>query len=100
MITINNTSDTKPRIRDIGPDEALKPFAMLPAGIVPDMTLLHYEDVHFDLIVSKKSRIFMEAMKKLPGSAGESEDELKNAANPPKKARDTSDVTELNHFRK
>ena len=40
----------------------------------------------------------MEAMKKLPGSEGESEDELRNAANPPKKARDTSDVTVTSVF--
>ena len=58
IITIKNTDDTNPKISHVGPDPDLQPFAMLPPGIVPGMTLLHIENVHYDLIVSKKSRIF------------------------------------------
>ena len=72
---------------------------MLPACVVPEMTLDHYKDVHFDLVVSKKSRIFQNEMKEHLGSECESEDETKQAAGPPKKSK-TSDEAIINELRK
>ena len=54
VITINNHNTTNMKTNTIVPDASLEPFAMLPTGIVPDMTHVHYEDLHYDMIVSTK----------------------------------------------
>ena len=46
-----------PSINIVGPNPELKSFSLLPPGKVPDMTLLHHENAHFDLIVSGNSRL-------------------------------------------
>ena len=58
-IKIIDPQDKNPRVNNIGPDPELEPFAMLPPGVIPDMTLVHYENVHFNLIVSRNSRLFL-----------------------------------------
>ena len=62
VITISNSNDPKPRVNTIGPDMELQSFSMLPPGKVPDMTLLHYDNVHFNLIVSKQSRLYLKTI--------------------------------------
>ena len=49
--------DSIPVVSMIGPEPELAPFANLPAGIVPDMVLLHSNNSHFDLVVHKESRL-------------------------------------------
>ena len=49
--------DSIPVVNMIGPEPELAPFANLPAGIVPDMVLLHSNNSHFDLVVHKESRL-------------------------------------------
>ena len=39
----------------IGPDPEMKAFQILPEGTVPDMTLIHYDEVHYNLVISKDS---------------------------------------------
>ena len=51
IITIKGKDDPKPTIKKVGPNPELQEFSILPAGIVPDMTLLHSQDSHYDLIV-------------------------------------------------
>ena len=57
VITVKGNDDKNPKTNIIGPDPALESFSLLPPGKVPDMTLLHYDNAHFDLIVSKHSRL-------------------------------------------
>ena len=49
--------DSIPVVNMIGPEPELAPFANLPAGVVPDMVLLHSNNSHFDLVVHKESRL-------------------------------------------
>ena len=55
VISIKDDSDENPSVNFIGPDPELSGFRLLPAGKVPDMTLLHYGQQHYNLIVSKDS---------------------------------------------
>ena len=57
IITTSNHDDSNPRTNTIGPDPELEPFSLLPAGKVPDMVLIHYDNCHFNLLVSKDSRL-------------------------------------------
>ena len=57
VITVKSNDDSNPRTNIIEPDPELESFSLLPPGKVPDMTLLHFDNAHFDLIVSKHSRL-------------------------------------------
>ena len=51
VITIKSDTDDNPKVNSFGPDPELNAFKLLPVGSVPDMTLLHYDDMHFNLII-------------------------------------------------
>ena len=59
VITISNDDDPDPRTNTIGPDPELESFAVLPAGKVPNMVLIHYDGCHFNLLVPRTSRLVM-----------------------------------------
>ena len=63
VITTKGLEDKTPITNIITPDPDLKQFALLPSGIVPDMTLIHFENNHFNLLVSSESRIFNNELK-------------------------------------
>ena len=53
IITINNIDDQNPRVNWIYPDESMREFAELKDVIKEDLILLHQNDCHFNLIISK-----------------------------------------------
>ena len=53
VITTKGRSDKNPTVNSITPDVKLKKFSDFKNVELNDMTLLHYNDVHFNLIVSK-----------------------------------------------
>ena len=55
IITTKGDNDTNSRVNWIGPDPELSAFKMLPEGIVPEMVLIHYEDVHYNLVIDADS---------------------------------------------
>ena len=55
VITINSDNDENPKVNTIGPDPALNTSKLLPGGSVSDLTLLHYDDLHFNLIIDEDS---------------------------------------------
>ena len=57
VITTKGTQDTHPTVNWIGPDEELSAHKMLPEGTVKDMRLIHYDDCHYNLIISKDDDI-------------------------------------------
>ena len=57
VISIKSDTDEHPSVNFVGPDPALDAFKLLPAGKVPDMTLLHYSQQYYNLIMSKDSDI-------------------------------------------
>ena len=57
IITTKGPDDNTPLLNIIKPDSELQQSAFLPPGKVPVMVLLHSSDSHFDLIVSRDSRI-------------------------------------------
>ena len=57
VIRTKGVDDPNPTINIVGPNPILNEFSILPAGIVPDMTLLYSHDSHYDLIVSRSSRL-------------------------------------------
>ena len=71
IITTKGPDDTKPHLNIIQPDPELEKSAILPVGKVPVMVLLHSSDSHFDLIVSRTSRIVQSFLmtEKAPKSA-------------------------------
>ena len=62
VISIKSNDDTNPNVNHLGPSPELQPYAMLPPGVVPNMTLLHFGNVHYDLILSKNSRLFQNTL--------------------------------------
>ena len=58
VITTKGLDDKNPITNIITPDPDMKQYALLPPGVVPDMTLIHFENNHFNLLVSSESRIF------------------------------------------
>ena len=57
VITTKGPEDSHPTVTMIGPDTELGNLKLLPEGTVADMTLLHYDDRHFNLVISKDSDI-------------------------------------------
>ena len=57
IITTKGTEDTNPIVTWIYPDEELKEYAELKNVEIDDMVLLHENDMHFNLIVSKNSEL-------------------------------------------
>ena len=55
VITTKGEQDSHPTVTWIGPDPELDDHKLLPAGVVPDMKLLHYDELHFNLIISQNS---------------------------------------------
>ena len=55
VITTRGDNDNNPTVNWIGPDPEMKAFQILPEGTVPDMTLIHYDEVHYNLVISKDS---------------------------------------------
>ena len=55
IITTRGDQDQNPRVNFIGPDPDMKAYKMLPEGSVPEMTLIHYENLHYNLVISKDS---------------------------------------------
>ena len=60
VITIKSDTDEHPSVNFVGPDQTLDAFKLLPAGNVPEMTLLHYSQQHYNLIVSKDSDLVIQ----------------------------------------
>ena len=57
IITTKGEHDLSPTVNWIGPDPELNDFKFLPEGIVPDMTLIHYDEVHYNLVIKEDSNI-------------------------------------------
>ena len=53
VITTKGSMDNSPTVNWIRPDVNLEKFAVLPNVELDDMTLLHENDVHFNLVVSR-----------------------------------------------
>ena len=53
IITTKGDQDQNPTVNWVGPDPDMKAYKMLPEGAVPDMTLMHYENQHYNLVISK-----------------------------------------------
>ena len=57
VITTKGPEDSHPTVNMIGPDSELANYKLLPEGTVADMTLLHYDDLHYNLVISKDDDI-------------------------------------------
>ena len=57
VITTKGENDENPTVNHIAPDEGMKEFSELKGVKFEEMVLLHQEDCHFDLIVSKNSNL-------------------------------------------
>ena len=53
IITTKGRNDKNPTVNWIYPEEKMKPFAVLKNVKLNDLVLLHQNDIHFDLVVSK-----------------------------------------------
>ena len=53
IITIKDDGIEIPVVNFVGPDIDLRAFRMLPDGKVPEMVLLHYDEQHYNLVISK-----------------------------------------------
>ena len=51
IITTKGDNDKDPKVSWVGPDQELDEFKLLPQGIVPQMTLIHYDKVHYNLVI-------------------------------------------------
>ena len=57
VITSKGPEDSQPTVNMIGPDSELNNFKWIPEGKVTDMTLLHYDELHYNIIISKDDHI-------------------------------------------
>ena len=55
IMTVDGTN--KPTINIIEPNPELSRFSDFPGGQIPEMSVLHQKDVHYDLIVPRDSRL-------------------------------------------
>ena len=55
IITTKGAADQSPTVNFIGPDPDLNAYKMIPEGVVPEMTLLHYDEQHYNLVISQDS---------------------------------------------
>ena len=53
VIKIYQDGVTKPEVHLIGPDEELVASRMIPKGVIPDMTLVNYNEKHFNLVIPR-----------------------------------------------
>ena len=58
IIRIPSETNESPSVNWIGPDSELDAFKLLPQGKVPDMILIHYDQQHYNLVISKESMLF------------------------------------------
>ena len=66
IITTKGLEDKNPTINMINPDPELESYALLPKGTIHAMTLIHFENNHFNLVISSKSRLFTNEVNKKP----------------------------------
>ena len=57
IITTKGPEDSHPTVNMIGPDPELNNFKLIPEGKVSDMKLLHYDESHYNLVISKDDHI-------------------------------------------
>ena len=57
IITISGQNDPNPRVNIIEPNPEVKVINKYPQGYIPDMVLLHEEDLHYNLVIPKNSRL-------------------------------------------
>lgn len=57
VITSKGPQDSHPTVNWIGPAPELSAYKLLREGAVPDMKLLHYDELHYNLIISKDDEI-------------------------------------------
>lgn len=57
VITTKGHFDKTPTVNWIGPDSELDNFKLLPEGVIPMMTLIHYDNSHYNLVISKDSKL-------------------------------------------
>ena len=55
VITTKGDEDTHPTVHRIGPDPELNNYKLIPEGAMEEMKLLHYDEQHYNLIISKDS---------------------------------------------
>ena len=60
VITVFNDSKRNPTINWIYPDTVMARQAVISGGTVPPMTLLHKDEIHFDLVINKSCRLAVE----------------------------------------
>ena len=57
VITTKGIEDQHPNVTWLSPNPELKKFQILPVGIVPNMTLIHYDEKHYNLVVPKNHEL-------------------------------------------
>ena len=75
IITTKGSEDPHPIVSWLCPNPELKQFQLLPAGSVPIMTLIHYDEQHYNLVISKNHELFKTGI--LSQSLDEKEENLK-----------------------
>ena len=55
VITTKGEIDHNPSVNWIGPDQELSDYKIIPGGIVPEMVLIHYNEIHYNLVISRDS---------------------------------------------
>ena len=83
IITIRSEDDPNPTVNIIEPNPALALKSDITKGVVPDMILLHRENVHYDLIIPTNNRLAIEGG--LDMQRQEASKNLNNAENQNKK---------------
>ena len=76
--------DENPRVYWIGPDEKMNNHKMIPDGVIPDMTLINYNDKHFNLIIPEENKICqvdqitLNRLETLASEVNESQEKIQN----------------------
>ena len=91
VITIRSEDDPNPTVNIIEPNPALALKSDITKGVVPDMILLHRENVHYDLIIPTNNRLAIEGG--LDMQRQEASKNINNAENQNKKKAPEIDTT-------
>ena len=60
IITVMHLDDPQPRVSMIEPDPGFSCVKNSPTGAIPEMVLFHQNNVHYDLVVQKASKLAIE----------------------------------------
>ena len=96
IITTKGSEDPHPIVSWLCPNPELKKFQLLPAGPVPIMTLIHYDEKHFNLVISKDHELFKTGT--LSQSLDEEEENPENDDKEPESCEDEKQVEILKKY--